>query len=124
MAKYVLIGLGGFLGAISRYIVGDWAAQKWGALFPYGTLIINLAGSFLLGLFLSAATERLLIDPRLRLFLATGFLGAFTTFSTLTYESVDLWLNGGRWLALVNIVGSLLLGALMAWLGIWLGKQL
>ena len=124
MAKYIIIGLGGFLGAISRYVVSDWAAQKWGAAFPYGTLIINLAGSFLVGLFLAASTERLLIDPRLRLFLATGFLGAFTTFSTLTYESAELMLNGGRGVGLVNLAGSVILGALMALLGIWLGKQL
>jgi len=78
----------------------------------------------LLGLFLAASTERLLIDPRLRLFLATGFLGAFTTFSTLTYESAELMLNGGRGVGLVNLAGSVILGALMALLGIWLGKQL
>jgi fluoride exporter len=124
MAKYIIIGLGGFLGAIARYLVSDWAAQKWGAAFPYGTLIINLAGSFVLGLFLAASTERLLVDPRLRLFLATGFLGAFTTFSTFTYESAELMLNGGRSLGLLNLIGSVLLGAFMAFLGIWLGKQL
>jgi CrcB protein len=124
MAKLLIIGLGGFLGAVSRYVISDWAAQKWGAAFPYGTLIINLAGSFLLGLFLTLATERLLVDPRLRLFLATGFLGAFTTFSTFTYESVELVLNGGRWLGTINLAGSVLLGAGMALLGIWLGKLL
>lgn len=124
MEKYIIIGVGGFLGAISRYAVGDWAAQKWGAAFPYGTLIINLAGSFLLGLFLAAATERVLVDPRLRLFFATGFLGAFTTFSTFTYESAELMLNGGRGLGLLNLLASVVLGALMAFFGIWLGKQL
>lgn len=124
MEKYIIVGVGGFLGAISRYAVGDWAAQKWGAAFPYGTLIINLAGSFLLGLFLAAATERVLVDPRLRLFFATGFLGAFTTFSTFTYESAELMLNGGRGLGLLNLLASVVLGALMAFFGIWLGKQL
>jgi len=124
MAKYIIIGLGGFLGAVSRYIVSDWAAQKWGAAFPYGTLMINMAGSFVLGLFLAASTERLLVDPRLRLFLATGFLGAFTTFSTFTYESTELMLNGGRGLGLLNLMGSVLLGTFMAFSGIWLGKQL
>lgn len=124
MTKFIIIGMGGFFGAISRYIVSDWAAQKWGATFPYGTLLINLTGSFLLGLFLTVATERLLVDPRVRLFFATGFLGAFTTFSTFTYESAELWLNGGRGLGLTNLVVSVVSGLLMALLGIWLGKQL
>ena len=124
MAKYIILGLGGFLGALSRYVVSDWAAQKWGPAFPYGTLIINLAGSFILGFFLAASTERIPVDPRLRLFLATGFLGAFTTFSTFTYESAELMMNGGRWLGIFNLAASVLLGACMAFGGIWLGKQL
>lgn len=123
MEKFFVIGLGGFVGAVSRYVISDWAAQKWGAAFPYGTLIINLSGSFLLGLFLTVATERLLVDPRVRLFLATGFLGAFTTFSTFTYESIELILNGGRMSGLLNLLISVLTGALMAFLGIWLGRQ-
>jgi len=85
MDKYLIIGLGGFLGANARYLLSGWAAQKWGASFPYGTLLINATGSFILGLFLAATTGRVLVDPRWRLFFAIGFLGAYTTFSTYTY---------------------------------------
>ena len=84
--KYLIIGLGGFLGANLRYLVGGWAAEKWGASFPFGTLLINVSGSFVLGLFLAAVTGRLSIDPHWRLFFAIGFLGAYTTFSSYTYE--------------------------------------
>jgi fluoride exporter len=122
--KYLIIGLGAFLGANARYLLGTWAAQKWGAAFPYGTLIINVSGSLALGVFLAATTGRLAIDPRWRLFLAIGFLGAYTTFSTYTYESLQLLLNGDWQRGLLNIAGSNLLGLLGAVVGIGLGRRL
>lgn len=107
-----LIGVGGFLGANARYWLGLWAARRWGITFPYGTLLINVSGSFLLGFFLTLTTERLLVHPNWRLLVAIGFLGAYTTFSTFTYESVAL-LRDGAWLAgLLNLIGSLFLGVL------------
>lgn len=124
MDKYLLVGLGGFLGAIARYALGNWAAQKWGASFPYGTLIINLSGSFVLGLFLAVAAGRLAIDPRWRLFLAIGFLGAYTTFSTYTYETMLLLLAGSWWPGLANLLASNLLGLAASLLGIALGRSL
>ena len=124
MDKYVIIGLGGFLGACARYWLSGWAAQRWGAGFPYGTLLINLTGSFLLGLFLAATTERLLVDPRWRLFLAIGFLGAYTTFSTYTYESAQLLLAGNWWPGLGNLLASNLLGLIASVLGVVLGRNL
>jgi len=120
--KYFIIGLGGFLGANARYLVGTWAAQKWGTTFPFGTLLINVTGSFILGLFLGATTERFLIDPRGRLFFAVGFLGAYTTFSTYTYESVQLLLNGSWWPGAANLLTSNLLGLTASILGILLGR--
>ncbi|MEW5986241.1 MAG: fluoride efflux transporter CrcB [Chloroflexota bacterium] len=115
-----IIGLGGFLGANVRYWLGLWAAGRWGTGFPYGTLLINVSGSLLLGFFLTLATERLLIHPHWRLLVAVGFLGAFTTFSTFTYESVAL-LRDGAWLAgLLNMTGSVLLGVV----GIVIGSAL
>lgn len=124
MEKFLLISAGAILGANSRYWLGNWIAQKWGAAFPFGTLIINLSGSFLLGLFMTLATERLMIDPRWRLFFAIGFLGAYTTFSTYTFESFNLLLKG-QWAAgLLNLLGSSLLGILAVGLGVYLGKSL
>lgn len=124
MEKFLLISAGAILGANARYWLGDWAAQKWGAAFPVGTLIINLTGSLLLGLFMTLATERFMLDPRWRLLFVVGFLGAYTTFSTYTYESFNLLLSG-QWLpGLLNLLGSSVLGVLAVGLGVYLGKLL
>ncbi|MCC7361417.1 MAG: fluoride efflux transporter CrcB [Anaerolineales bacterium] len=123
MNDYLLIALGGGLGACARYWLSGWAAQKFGPDFPYGTLLINVSGSFVLGLFLTAAAGRLHLDPRWRLPVAVGFLGAYTTFSTYTYDSVALLL-AGRWPAAVgNLLGNNLLGLAGAALGIALGHR-
>jgi CrcB protein len=124
MEKFWLIGLGGFLGANARYLVSGWAAERWGASFPFGTLLVNVTGSLVLGFFLTLANERALIDPRLRLFLAIGFVGAYTTFSTYAFESFAFLGEGQGWLALLNLlsnnlislVGVLLGSALARWL--------
>ena len=122
MEKVLYISIGAMLGANARYWIGDWAAQKWGTAFPYGTLIINLTGSLLLGFFITIATERFLIDPRLRILIAVGFFGAYTTFSTYAMESFNL-LSNGQWLyGLFNLLGSTILGVLAAALGVYLGK--
>ena len=124
MDKFLLISAGAVLGANARYWIGTWAAEKWGAAFPYGTLLINLSGSLLLGVFMALTAERAVIDPRIRLLVATGFLGAYTTFSTFTYESVSLLLKGAVVPGLLNALGSTALGLLAVAAGIWIGKSL
>ncbi len=124
MERFLLISVGAILGANARYWVGDWVAQRYGAAFPYGTLLINLTGSLVLGLFLTLTTERFLVDPRWRTVVAIGFVGAYTTFSTYTYESVTLMLAGQWVLGLVNLFGSAILGALAVTGGIALGRWL
>ena len=84
--------------------------------------MINLTGSFLLGFFVILFTDRFLMDPRWRLFAAIGILGSYTTFSTYTYESVNLILNGQVWLGIGNLIGSSVLGAVAVVLGILPGK--
>lgn len=124
MERFFLISLAAMLGANLRYWVGDWAAQRWGTAFPFCTLLINLSGSFLLGLLMTLATERYMIDPRWRTLFAVGFLGSYTTFSTYTLESMNL-INQGQWGAgLLNLLGSAVLGGGMALLGIYLGRLL
>jgi CrcB protein len=124
MEKFLLISIGAILGANARYWLGDWITRKWGVSFPLGTLLINLTGSFLLGLFLTMATERFMIDPRWRLMLAVGFLGAYTTFSTYTYESFSL-LSTGQWImGLLDIFGSTIVGLVAVGAGVYLGKLL
>lgn len=122
VTKFLIISLGAILGANLRYWVGDWAAQRLGSSFPYGNLIINLSGSFVLGLFMTLVTDRFLVDPQLRLLVAIGFLGSYTTFSSYTLESINLILAGQLWLGLLNLFGSSLLGGLAVLLGIWLGR--
>lgn len=122
MEKFLIISAGAVLGANARYLISDWAARKLGVGFPYGTFIINLTGSLLIGLFLTLATERFVVDPRLRLFITIGFLGAYTTFSTYAYESFTL-IYQGQWLAgMLNLLGSVLLGVAAVGAGIFLGK--
>jgi CrcB protein len=119
--EYLVIGIGGFLGANARYLVAGWAAERFGVAFPYGTFIINISGSLVLGLFMAFLQERTVIHPNYRLFFAVGFLGAYTTFSTFTYESLRLLQDGSVFLALVNILGSTVVGLLGVLLGFILG---
>ena len=110
MANYFIIGIGGFLGAITRYVVSAWIGQRWGRSFPLGTFAINVSGSFLIGLLMSLFTERFMVNPQWRLFLTVGFLGAYTTFSTFEYETGTL-LKDGEWLvAALNIGLSVVAG--------------
>jgi|UniRef100_A0A7C4KJ20 CrcB protein len=122
LETFLLISLGAVLGANLRYWVGGWAAERLGAQFPFGTLMINLTGSLILGFFLTLATQRFLIDPRWRVFFTIGFLGSYTTFSTYTYESVALMTTGHWVTGLLNLLGSALLGGLAAGVGVWLGR--
>lgn len=122
METILLISIGAVLGANLRYWLGAWAALRLGTNFPIGTLLINLTGSLVIGLFITLISNRLMIDPRWRTFFAIGFLGSYTTFSTYTFESVAL-LQAGRWAAgLWNLFGSAFLGGAATFLGIWLAR--
>ena len=122
MPKPVIIAVGAVLGALLRYWLGDWAAQRFGTAFPYGNLIINLTGSFILGLFMALVTDRFLVSPEWRLFIAIGFLGSYTTFSSYAYESLNLIMTGQGTLGLLNLFGSSFLGGLAVFAGILLGR--
>lgn len=124
MEKFLFISLGAVMGANTRYWIGNWAAEKFGPAFPYGTMIINLSGSFVIGLFLTLATERLALDPRWRYLVVVGFLGAYTTFSTFAFESFNL-VDQGQWLAaFLNVAGSAVLGILFVGLGVFIAKMI
>lgn len=119
-----MVGIGGFLGAIARYVVDGWISRRMGALFPYGTFVINISGSFVLGLFATAITERFIVHPHWRLLIAIGFVGAYTTFSTFEYETHRLMEEGSFTLALLNILLSVTAGLLAVRLGIVLARQI
>jgi CrcB protein len=122
--QYLWIGLGGFLGANARYLIQQWAAQWWGADFPYGTMLANVSGSFIIAFFLTLATGRLAISPELRLFVAVGFLGGFTTFSSFSMETFRLVEQSGWGAAGLNFVGNTVLGLTGVLLGVFLARWL
>jgi CrcB protein len=121
---YLLIGLGGFLGANARYLLGGWIAAHYGTSFPYGTLIVNVSGSFVIGFFLVLISERFIVHPNWRLFFAIGFLGGYTTFSTFSFESLALIQDGSWLLGLANMVGSVVLGFVAVLIGAALARLL
>lgn len=110
LSNCLIIGLGGFLGAIARYIVALWIGQRWGRTFPLGTFVVNISGSFLISLLMSLFTEKFMVNPQLRLFLVIGFLGAYTTFSTFEYETGNLVKDGEWSMALANVILSVIAG--------------
>ena len=120
----VLIGIGGILGANARYLVSVWAARRIGSSFPYGTLIVNLSGSLLLGFTATAIVGRVVYEREIRLLVSIGFLGAYTTFSTFAFESVGLIRRRAYVLATVNVLGSAVPGMLGAWIGAMVARTI
>lgn len=118
MATYIWIGIGGFLGANARYLVQTWAANRWGAHFPFGTMIANITGAFLLALFATITIDRMQVRPEIRLFFATGFLGGYTTFSSFGHETWQLLTGSGWWMAALNLLGNIMLGGIGILLGV------
>lgn len=124
LEQVLLISFGAVLGANARYWIGDWAARQWGNSFPYGTLLINLSGSLIMGFFMAYFMGQLNLDPRWRLVIAVGFLGSYTTFSSYTLESINLITAGKLISGMVNLFGSATLGALALILGLIFGKAI
>lgn len=124
VSRTIWIAAGAMLGANARYFIGLWAGTRFGAGFPYGTLIVNLTGSFLLGFLVATATGRLDIPGEVRLLLGVGFLGSYTTFSSFSVESLTLLENGNVWTGLLNIFGNNLAGLLCALLGVFLARAI
>ena len=115
------MGAGGFAGAVARYLLGGWMTSWLGPGFPYATFVINVTGSFVLGL-LMGMLEGHVVSPIVPLSMAVGFLGAYTTFSTFSYETLRLLEDGSFLLAGVNVVGSVLVGLFSAMLGLAAGR--
>lgn len=124
MLQYLWIGLGGFIGANARYLLQQWAANQWGTAFPYGTLLANVGGSFVIAFFLTVTTGRLSTSPEVRLFVAVGFLGGFTTFSSFAYETFSLAEQNGWRVATLNFISNNLLGLVGVLLGVLLAQWL
>ncbi|HEX3743753.1 MAG TPA: fluoride efflux transporter CrcB [Bryobacteraceae bacterium] len=116
--KYLLIVLGGGAGSLTRYLVGTAIVTRFGTRFPMvGTMTINITGSFLIGLLMTLITERFGANVNLRALLVLGFLGGYTTFSSFEWETLAVIRNGGLWLGMFNMVGSVAFGYAAVWLG-------
>ncbi len=124
MREVLIVSLGAIVGANSRYLLSRYAAKLMGPVFPYGTLTINLSGSFIVGFFIVWTSERVFIDPRWRLLVVVGFCGSFTTFSSYAYESIA-YFDHGQWLLMwANVLSNNVLCLLAVLAGIALGRVL
>ncbi len=121
LKKLLIVMLGGSLGAASRYSIGLLAAKAWGTQFPWGTLTVNLIGCFLIGLIFALADRVRLLTPDVRLLLITGFLGALTTFSSFSLETVNAGRAGLTLQPRVNRLVQNLGGLALTLIGLWLG---
>ena len=121
--RYLLVLIGGGVGALARYVAASAIMTRFGGKFPLGTLTINVTGSFLIGLLMTMLTERFELDPRWRLLLVVGFLGGYTTFSSFEWETFTSVRDGALWTGMLNIVSSVLIGYIAVWLGVALARR-
>ena len=121
--KYLLILVFGGLGSVARYVTGSAVAERLGARFPWGTLVVNVSGSFAIGLLMTLLTERWHPHPNWRLALVVGFLGGYTTFSSFEWETFAAVREGGLWIGLANVIGSVTLGYAAVWIGSMLARR-
>ena len=124
MSIYLAIAAGGAVGAISRYWMTGSVGQMLGYSFPFGTLSVNVLGSFLMGLFAILLTEKIPLDDSVRLGLITGMLGAFTTFSAFAMDTLGLMESGAIVKTLVYVMASVLVCIIAAWAGVFIAKQI
>ncbi len=116
--RLLLIGFGGFIGAVGRYLVSGLAQELSGSSFPLGTLVVNVVGSFLLAFLAVLAFEKGHLPVNARLFFLTGLLGAFTTYSTFSYETLQLMRENLHRLWLLNVASNTLFCIIGAWIGL------
>jgi fluoride exporter len=124
MTKYLMVAIGGALGSVLRFWVGDYVSNRMGTRFPYGTFIINVTASFLVGLVLTLLAERAHWSPNWRYFIPIGFIGGYSTFSTFEYETFRTFQDGEVLMAGLNIVLSVIVGFVSVWLGVITGKTI
>ncbi|MPQ45818.1 fluoride efflux transporter CrcB [Marinifilum sp. N1E240] len=118
----LIIGMGGFFGSVSRYLLGQGLHRIFDTIFPIGTMTVNILGSFIIGVVYSLAERDNLINPEMRMFLAVGFCGGFTTFSSFAFDKLNLLKDSGFLYLSVYLAGSVFLGLLAVYLGTQIHK--
>jgi CrcB protein len=124
LGRTLIVGVGGFLGAALRYLLGALLYRLAPSTFPYATMVVNVSGCFVIGLLAALAEQRLLLGPTSRLFWLVGVLGGYTTFSTFGWETFALAHEGSGTAALLNVAGQVLLGLAAVWLGVATARSL
>jgi len=122
LTRTLLVALGGLLGSVARYWLSEVVQQSSGGEFPLGTLAVNILGSFVVGLIMALSLERGMMQANVRILLATGLCGGFTTMSTFSYETVALMRDGETMLALSNIAATMGSCLAAAWVGQTVGR--
>ncbi|MGF6171926.1 fluoride efflux transporter CrcB [Ensifer sp. 4252] len=124
MSHLLLVGAGGAIGSIARYLLGLWTLQRWGPSFPWGTLGVNVTGSFLIGLLAELIMRKFGASAEMRLFLITGVLGGYTTFSAFSLDAIMLLERGNAALAITYIAASVVLSILAVFAGLALMRAM
>jgi CrcB protein len=123
MNRYLMVLLGAALGGLARYVIGAAVMQRFSGRFPLGTLVVNVSGCFLIGVLMTAFTERGDPHPNLRLLLVVGVLGGYTTFSSFGWETFQAIDEGSRWIGFANVALSVIFGYLAVLCGAWLVRR-
>jgi fluoride exporter len=122
--KYIIVGIGGALGSVLRFWVGSYIGGRFGSRFPYGTFVINVTGSFLIGMILTILAERTQWSSNWRYLIPIGFIGGYTTFSAFEYETFRLFQDGQMMSAALNVGLSVVLGFVGVWAGAVAGRSI
>jgi CrcB protein len=122
LSNVITVVIGAGIGGGLRYALGGWVAERWSTSFPWHTMVINVSGAFLIGILMALTVERSLLPPSLQLFLGVGILGGYTTFSTLSYESIALVQQGLFVQGAANMFGSAALGMIAVVAGVLVGR--
>lgn len=124
MLNIALVATGGAIGSVFRYLVGVWSVRLAGPNFPWGTLAVNVVGSFMIGLLVELVARRLNASMEMRLFLVTGVLGGFTTFSSFALDAASLLERGATGLSIVYVLASLIVSIAAVFAGLALSRNL
>lgn len=122
--KYAMVGIGGALGSILRFWLGSYVGSRFGSRFPYGTFVINVSGSFLIGVILTVLAEKTNWSPNWRYLIPIGFIGGYTTFSAFEYETFRLFQDGQVLSAALNVTLSVIVGFVGVWVGAVAGRAI